>query len=139
VRKRGSAKILDFGLAKGRACKQFFEQDCIGKHRDSDDGRTAPDQPRLCTRHRCLYVTGQVRVKALDARTDLFSFGAVLYEMATGMLPFCGESSGVIFEFILNRAPTSPVRLNPDLPAELERIISKCLEKHRHAAVPARF
>jgi eukaryotic-like serine/threonine-protein kinase len=74
----------------------------------------------------------QVRAKELDARSDLFSFGAVLYEMATGALPFRGESSGVIFREILDRVPVAAVRLNSDLPAELERIIDKCLEKDRN-------
>jgi Tol biopolymer transport system component len=74
----------------------------------------------------------QVRAEPLDARTDLFSFGVVLYEMVTGKLPFRGESAGIIFESILNRAPVPAVRLNPDVPAELERIIDKCLEKDRN-------
>jgi serine/threonine protein kinase len=73
-----------------------------------------------------------VRAKELDARTDLFSFGAVMYEMCAGVLPFRGESAGVIFEATLSRAPTPFVRLNPDMPADLERIINKCLEKDRN-------
>jgi eukaryotic-like serine/threonine-protein kinase len=132
VTKRGHAKLLDFGTAKVNPTQNSV----LGASTDSADPTLDASMQQLTSPGMLLGTVAymspeQVRAEELDARTDLFSFGAVLYEMATGTLPFRGESVGVTFKAILDCLPTSAVQLNPDLPPKLDEIINKCLEKDR--------
>jgi eukaryotic-like serine/threonine-protein kinase len=129
VTARGHAKILDFGLAKVEQIGGSSGQIASANTMTVDEQHLTSPGSTLGT---VAYMSPeQVRAKELDARTDLFSFGVVLYEMATGALPFSGESSGVIFDGIMNRIPTSALRLNPALPVAFEHVLEKSLEKDR--------